>query len=128
MSSPKRAAKSGSKAAAKTVRRAPAVRPAVKPKMQVVEGASADAIRVAAVIERSIVEGKLDMVSAEALQKLLAAACRLYTTRVDAGEQLAAVAKNSISATDVMVTASGLLKAVDLAVFELGMWQSWTGR
>jgi hypothetical protein len=27
-----------------------------------------------------------------------------------------------------MVTASGLLKAADLAVFELGMWQSWTGR
>jgi hypothetical protein len=128
MSSPKRAAKNGAKAAVKAVRRTTPARPSAKPKMKVVEGASADAIRVAAVIERSIVEGKLDMVSAEALQKLLAAACRLYTTRVDAGEQLAAVAKNSISATDVMVTASGLLKAVDLAVFELGMWQSWTGR
>ena len=127
MSSPKRAAKNGAKAAVKTARPAPVTRPA-KPKMQVVEGASADAIRAAAVIERSIVDGTLDMVSAEALQKLLAAACRLYTARIDAGEQLAAVAKNSISATDVMVTASGLLKAVDLAVFELGMWQSWTGR
>lgn len=128
MSSPKRAAKNGSKAAVKAARRTPAARPSVKPKMQVVEGASADAVRVAAVIERSIVDGKLDMVSAEALQKLMAAACRLYTARTEAGEQLATVAKNSISATDVMVTASGLLKAVDLAVFELGMWQSWTGR
>ena len=128
MSSPKRAAKNGSKAAVKTVRRAPAARPTAKPKMQVVEGASADAVRIAAVIERSIADGKLDMVSAEALQKLMAAACRLYTARTEAGEQLATVAKNSISATDVMVTASGLLKAVDLAVFELGMWQSWTGR
>jgi hypothetical protein len=27
-----------------------------------------------------------------------------------------------------MITASGLLKAANLAVFELGMWQSWTGR
>jgi hypothetical protein len=27
-----------------------------------------------------------------------------------------------------MITASGLLKAADLQVFELGMWQSWTGR
>jgi hypothetical protein len=26
------------------------------------------------------------------------------------------------------VTASGLLRAANLAVFELGMWQSWTGR
>ena len=33
-----------------------------------------------------------------------------------------------LSATDVMLTASGLLRAADLAVFELGMWQSWTGR
>jgi hypothetical protein len=138
MSSPKRAAKNGSKAAVKTARRAPAAKLLAKslgkstakpkPKMQVVEGASADALRVAAVMERSIVDGKLDMVSAEALQKLMAAACRLYTQRIEAGEQIATVPKNSISATDVMVTASGLLKAVDLAVFELGMWQSWTGR
>jgi hypothetical protein len=26
------------------------------------------------------------------------------------------------------VTASGMLRAANLAVFELGMWQSWTGR
>jgi hypothetical protein len=128
MSSPKRAAKPASKAAAKAPRRAPVAQSSVKPKIKVLEGASADAVRVAAVLERSIVDGKLDMVSAEALQKLLAAACRLYTARIEAGEQLATVPKNSISATDVMVTASGLLKAVDLAVFELGMWQSWTGR
>ena len=34
----------------------------------------------------------------------------------------------TVSPTDVMVTASGLLRAANLAVFELGMWQSWTGR
>jgi hypothetical protein len=34
----------------------------------------------------------------------------------------------AVSATDVMITASGLLKSADLQVFELGMWQSWTGR
>ena len=45
-----------------------------------------------------------------------------------AREKFTPVPKNSISATDVMVTASGLLRAADLAVFELGMWQSWTGR
>jgi hypothetical protein len=80
------------------------------------------------VLERGIVDGKLDLVSAEALQKLIAAACRVYTARVEAGEPITPVSRNSISATDVMVTASGLLKAADLAVFELGMWQSWTGR
>ena len=132
MSSPKRAAKgiakSAAKTAAKTARRPVAARPSAKPKVELVEGASADAKRLASVLEGSIVDGKLDLVSAEALQKLMAAACRVYTARLEAGEQIMPVSKNSISATDVMVTASGLLKAADLAVFELGMWQSWTGR
>jgi hypothetical protein len=132
MSSPKRAAKAITKSAAKTppksARRPVAVRPAASPKVEVVDGASAEAKRLAAVLERSIVDGKLDLVTAEALQKLMAAACRVYTARVEAGEPITPVSKNSISATDVMVTASGLLKAADLAVFELGMWQSWTGR
>lgn len=132
MSSPKRAAKgiakSGAKSAAKTARRPVAARPANKPKVELVEGASADAKRLASILERSIVDGKLDLVSTEALQKLMAAACRVYTARLEAGDQIMPVPKNSISATDVMVTASGLLKAADLAVFELGMWQSWTGR
>jgi hypothetical protein len=132
MSSPKRAAKgiakSAAKTAAKTARRPVAARPAGKLAVELVEGASADAKRLASVLERSIVDGKLDLVSTEALQKLMAAACRVYTARLEAGDQIMPVPKNSISATDVMVTASGLLKAADLAVFELGMWQSWTGR
>ncbi len=132
MSSPKRAAKaiakSLTKAATKAARRPVPARRAAKAKVAVLDGASADANRLAAVLERGIVDGKLDMVSADALQKLMAAACRVYTARVEAGEPIMPVPKNSISATDVMVTASGLLKAADLAVFELGMWQSWTGR
>jgi hypothetical protein len=119
MSSPKRAAKPATKPAAKL---------AVKPSVAIDNGASAEAKRLAATLERSIVDDKLDTVSAEALQKLIAAVCRVYTARSQAGEQFAPVPKNSISATDVMITASGLLKATDLAVFELGMWQNWTGR
>ena len=119
MSSPKRAAKPATKPAAKL---------AVKPSVAIDNGASAEAKRLAATLERSIVDDKLDTVSAEALQKLIAAVCRVYTARSQAGEQFAPVPKNSISATDVMITASGLLRATDLAVFELGMWQNWTGR
>jgi len=133
MSSPKRAAKvvtkSAAKAAPKSARRphlAPAA--AASPKVEVVDGASAEAKRLAVALERGIADGKLDLVTAEALQKLIAAACRVYTARVEAGERFNPVPQNSISATDVMVTASGLLRAADLAVFELGMWQSWTGR
>ena len=125
MSSPKRAAKAVAKPAAKP---RPALRPVTGPEASQAGGASAAAARLAATLERCIVDDKLDAVSAEALQKLMAAACRVYTARAQAGETFTPVPRNSISATDVMVTASGLLKAADLAVFELGMWQSWTGR
>ena len=127
MSSPKRAAKTVAKGAAKPARR-PAALAAVAPKVEVVDGPSADARRLAAVLERGMADGRLDLVSVEALQKLIAAACRVYTARNEAGEHFMPVPRNSLTATDVMVTASGLLKASDLAVFELGMWQSWTGR
>jgi hypothetical protein len=127
MSSPRRAAKTAAKTAAKSRAKVrPAALRVVKPAPAT--GASAEAERLAAALEQSIVDDKLDTVSAPALQKLMAAVCRVYRARREAGEQFMPVPRNSISATDVMVTASGLLKAADLAVFELGMWQNWTGR
>jgi hypothetical protein len=137
MSSPKRAAKAAGKTAAKVVAkgagkraiRRPVAPARPKPLAAVGNGGiSAQAKHLAAALERGIVDGKLDVVSADALQALMAAACRLYTARREAGEEFVPVPMHSISATDVMVTASGLLRAGDLAVFELGMWQNWTGR
>ena len=125
MSSPRRATKDALQRAATAARASRPAEAAAKPS---VKNATAEAKRLAAAIERGIADGRLDVVTAEALQALIAAACRLYTARREAGEEFMPVAKNSISATDVMVTASGLLRAADLAVFELGMWQSWTGR
>src|SRR5215469_896913 len=145
MSSPKRAAKTVTKTAAKAsaktrrktvakaatknvARRQAGAAQSAKSAVVVTNGASADAKHVAATLDRILADGNLDVISAEALQALIASACRLYRARREAGEEFAPVPKNSISATDVMVTASGLLKATDLAVFELGMWQNWTGR
>jgi hypothetical protein len=91
--------------------------------------ASAQALRLAADIERGLADGRLDMLSPEALQALMAAACKAYAAQVEAGNPLAALAqRTTVTPTEVMVTASGLLRATNLAVFELGMWQSWTGR
>jgi hypothetical protein len=125
MSSPRRTTKDALERAANAARGS---RPATPLAKQSIKIAAADAKRLVATIERGIADGKLDVIPADALQALIAAVCRLYTARREAGEQLAPVAKNSISATDVMVTASGLLRAADLAAFELGMWQGWTGR
>jgi hypothetical protein len=91
--------------------------------------ASAEATRLAAAIEQSLAEGRTDLLTPAALQALMAAACKSYAAQVEAGNPIAALAqRTTVTPTDVMVTASGLLRAANLAVFELGMWQSWTGR
>jgi hypothetical protein len=91
--------------------------------------ASAAAKKLAADIDRALAAGKTDLLSTEALQALMAVACRTYSAQVEAGNHIAPLAERSrVTSTDVMVTASGLLKSANLAVFELGMWQSWTGR
>jgi phage I-like protein len=146
MSSPKTAAtkissKTASKTTHKTAARAkpPTAKPAVKPAPEAADAASAAeaaagtasalATQLAADIERGLADGRLDTLSPEALQALMAAACKAYAAQIEAGNPIAALAqRTTVTPTEVMVTASGLLRATNLAVFELGMWQSWTGR
>jgi len=129
MSSPRAAAaKAVHKAASKTAHKTARKRVA-KPAASPANGTSAQAIDLAATIERSLADGNIHALTPEALQALLGAACKAYAAQVEAGHPLAALAqRTSVSPTEVMVTASGLLRAANLAVFELGMWQSWTGR
>ena len=130
MSSPKPA--TAKRAAAKPARgRKAAVREVVKPAGDEANAAtlSADARRLAAEIERALAAVRSDRLSAEALQALMAALCRTYGAQIEAGlATLPLKGQGSVSNTDVMVMASALLRSADLAVFELGMWQSWTGR
>jgi hypothetical protein len=96
---------------------------------QRITDASQAALRLAAELQRAVAEGRADVVTEEALQALVAAACRIYSARIEAGEKFHALpAGGQVMDTDVMVMASALLRAVNLQVFELGMWQSWTGR
>jgi hypothetical protein len=90
---------------------------------------SAEATRLAAALERALADGRSDVLSPEALQALMAALCRTYGAQIEAGQQVLPLKeRTSVTSTDVMTTASGLLRSANLAVFELGMWQSWTGR
>jgi hypothetical protein len=143
MSSPRTGAakissKTAQKTAPKTAPRAklPAAKPVVKPAAKAAAAtaaattaASAQATQLAADIERGLADGRIDMLSPQALQALMAAACKAYAAQIEAGNPIAALAqRTTVTPTEVMVTASGLLRATNLAVFELGMWQSWTGR
>jgi hypothetical protein len=103
-------------------------KPVAKP-AAAVAAASAQATQLAADIERSLADGRIDMLTPQAMQALMAAACKAYAAQIEAGNPMAALAqRTTVTPTEVMVTASGLLRAANLAVFELGMWQSWTGR
>ena len=131
MSSPRiAAAKTTSKTAHKTTpKAAPRAKPAAAASSVETASASAAATRLAADIERGLADGRVDLLTAPALQALMAAACKAYAAQVEAGNPMAALApRTTVTPTEVMVTASGLLRATNLAVFELGMWQSWTGR
>ena len=90
---------------------------------------SAEATALAAKIERDLRDGRSDTLTPQAFQALMAAMCKSYGTQLEAGAQFLPLAsQTSASPTEVMTTTSALLKAANLAVFELGMWQSWTGR
>jgi len=63
------------------------------------------------------------------IQDALANAVRLYTERAaERDGALPAFAPDAVTATEVMVTVTAMLKAVNLQVFELGMWQAWSGK
>jgi hypothetical protein len=102
--------------------------PATKSASGAVENLSAAAEKLAIEVDHALAEGS-DVLTPNAIQALMAAACRSYSAQVEASGNFPPLAARSrVTSTDVMVTASGLLKAANLAVFELGMWQSWTGR
>jgi hypothetical protein len=63
------------------------------------------------------------------IQALLGAAVRLYAQRTaEREEPLPAfdAAAVGVNATDAMLATTAILKAVNVATFELGMWQAWT--
>ena len=128
MSSPKAAAKPARRPAAVARLKEAATR-TVAPKAKTPQtGLSADAIKLAAEIEQAFKKSD-DAISEEAIQALMGTLCRVYSAQIENGAKYTPIAEGQIvSPTGVMVTASGLLRAANLAVFELGMWQSWTGR
>ena len=132
MSSPRAAAKVAAKPARRsgTAAKLKAVATrTVAPKPKTPQtGLSADAMKLAAEIEQAFKKSD-DAISEDAMQTLMATLCRVYAAQVENGANYTPIAEGQfVSPTGVMVTASGLLRAANLAVFELGMWQSWTGR
>src|SRR5690242_13286076 len=124
MSSSKAAVARRAKAPARrTAKSAPKVQ--AKPALKIAAGgASDDAQRLAGALEKALTDGRLDALTPEALQALFAALCKLYSANVEQGAPYLPVnTRSGVTPTDVMVVASKLLRATNLQVFELGMWQ-----
>jgi hypothetical protein len=71
----------------------------------------------------------IDRPSDSDIQHMLAKAVRLYAERAaERDGALPAFTAEAVTATDVMVTVTAMLKATNLQIFELGMWQAWSGK
>jgi hypothetical protein len=128
MSSPKAVAKSTRRPAtagkAKTVAKATA-----KPKIVAgKDDLSARAIAFAREIEQAFAKTD-EAISTEAMQALMGTLCRVYSNQVDNGAKHTPVKPGqSVSPIAIIHTASALLRAGNLSVYELGFWQNATGR
>ena len=71
-----------------------------------------------------------DALSDGEIQALLARAVKLYAERAAVNDTpLPAFPDGAqVTATDAVVTITAMLKAVNVQLFELGMWQAWSGR
>jgi hypothetical protein len=62
----------------------------------------------------------------EAAAQQMIEAIRAYAAQVTAdGAYFPVVPSDTLTATDAMIVATALLRAVNLQVFELGLWQAW---
>ena len=64
----------------------------------------------------------------ELIQEGLTALTRLYTVKFQVGERWSPFDDDrAMPATAVMIMCTAMLRAVNVELFELGMWQAWSG-
>jgi hypothetical protein len=82
---------------------------------------------VAAVFATVIEEDKLDDVADDTLGQLFASVVRLYAAKAQVGNPPRPFARNSgIAPQDVMIGATAMLEGVNVPLFDLALWQSWS--
>lgn len=66
-----------------------------------------------------------EQIPEKSLQGLMTATINLYILKVDSGAHFPPLAQDDVTVTDVATTVVEMLEAVDMEVFELGMWKTW---
>jgi hypothetical protein len=64
----------------------------------------------------------------ELVQEGLTALCRLYSVKFQLGERWPPfLPGRAVPATAAMIMCTSIMRTVNVEVFELGMWQAWSG-
>lgn len=67
--------------------------------------------------------GEPDAISDQALQQVLTAAVKVYAAKVERrGHDVAPFAPGTVTATESVVAACGLIRAADLNMFDVAIW------
>lgn len=76
------------------------------------------------IAERALNDGTTEEISDEAVQRLLTAGARLFANKVEMEDRFFSpfVSPLTVTATDVVVTVSEMLRAANLNTFDLAMW------
>ncbi|HYU17189.1 MAG TPA: hypothetical protein VEQ11_00665 [Chloroflexota bacterium] len=83
------------------------------------------ATRLSEAVRAAIAGGDAERVPDQTVQDLMTLAVKLYVARREAGSDLLPFDDDAVTATEVMVTATSMLKAVQLEVFELTLWNGF---
>lgn len=80
---------------------------------------------ISAAVNELIEKVETEPIDRGAVADLLVAAVRLYSGYVDQTGEFLQLRHNAVTATEVMTATSAILKCVNIAPFELGLWQAW---
>ncbi len=106
---------------AKAARGKPAKRPA-KPDRRRRVGAG-KALDFCAAARRALARGEPDAIPDTTLQRVLTAAVKVYAAKVERrGHDVPPFADGTVTATESVVTACGLIRAADLNMFDVAIW------
>jgi hypothetical protein len=77
-------------------------------------------------LEELAATGDPGAIDRDELQRLIVAIVHLHAVKAEAEGNFPLTAPGVLAATEVMLLAGALLKAANVNVFELGLWQSWS--
>lgn len=88
-----------------------------------------DALAALERLESFIIDNDLGDLPTDFIDRIVSLAAKTYGREIDKRERVPQLRLPAdVSATDILMISTALLRSRNLEVFELGMWQAWAGR